>query len=103
MSYRLIVELEIVNVSLFHTFWVVIENVCKSRPEHHVDLIEVVVEDIDLVLMKSLFVVLIDNNHQEDAIYVVKVTLSEWCQPFKVVVDDLLEYLIEDVGTLPWF
>jgi hypothetical protein len=56
---------------------VVIENAGKSRPKHHVDLIEVVVEDIDLVLMKSLFVVLIDNNHQEDAIYVVKVALSE--------------------------
>jgi hypothetical protein len=53
--------------------------------------------------MKSLFVVLIDNNHQEDAIYVVKVALSEWGQPFKIVVDDLLEYLVEDVGALPWF
>ncbi len=75
----------------------------KSWPQQNAYFFEIEVKHNQFTFVKLSFVLIVDDCHQEDRIDVKKLGCSIVCEPFKIVVDDLRKYLIEDVSALNAF
>lgn len=73
MHCSLIVKFEVGHDWFLHIIKQGIEQVRESWPEKHVDFVEEVVKDRDLVLVHDLLVLLIDDSHQKHCQDVIEV------------------------------
>jgi len=75
----------------------------ESGPEEDANLFEEEIKDCEFVFVHIALVLVVDDCHEQDCINVEEVAAHILGDPVEVVVDDLREYLVEDIRALHAF